>query len=294
MRAFGVALLVFSTLAVNAYADAFLGSAGNFAVLGASAVTNTGYTTITGDLGLYPNGTSSYTPGTCLGPCVTFTGSSTTHLGDPTAETAQADAGASNVITGYGALAALPVTQDLSGDLGGLTLTAAGAGNTVFKFDSSAGLTGALSLNFGGASNENIVFQIGTTLTTASASSVLIEGAGTDDNVYWVVGSSATLGTTTSFAGSIIAQASVTMNTGATDGCGSVIALTAAVTLDNNTISTGCIMNSGNSPVPVALTPVSTVQTIEQLPEGGSTLLYLCFYLVPIGAMWAFFRRSSV
>ena len=149
-----------------------------------------------------------------------------------------------------------------------------------------------LSLNFGSSSinNQNIVFRTdaSNTLITGSGSKVVIENANSTDNVFWVVGSSATIGTTTSFAGNIIAKASVAMQTGATDGCGSVIALTAAVTLDHNTISTGCTIGAG---VTVTPTPVTGGTTIP-VPEGGSTLLYLCFFLVPIGAMRAFRRRS--
>jgi hypothetical protein len=290
MRVFGFGLLVLSVLAINASADPYLGSAASFAVLGASAVTNTGYTTITGDLGLYPNGSGSYTPGTCSGPCITFTGSSTTDLGDGTAQTAQADA-----LTAYNNLAGLAPTATLTGqDLGGHTLT-----QGVYFFATSAQLTGALTLDFGGASNEIIVFQIGSTLTTASGSSVLIENAGSNDGVYWQVGSSATLGTTTSFLGNIIADASISLNTGATDGCGRVIALAAAVTMDANTISNTCTsaisnaIGTGNA-ANFGNTGLDTTNgAVTAVPEGGSALLYLCFYAL-IGAMWAFFRRSSV
>jgi type VI secretion system secreted protein VgrG len=110
----------------------------------------------------------------------------------------------------------------------------------VYKFSTSPDLTGVLTLNFLGLSDQNFVFQIAAsdTLTTESGSSVIIEGAGAHDNVYWEVGSSATLGTTTSFVGNIIASTSITLATGATINCGSAIALTGAVTLDDNTIST--------------------------------------------------------
>ncbi len=103
---------------------------------------------------------------------------------------AQADA-----LTAYNVLAGLPSNANLTGmNLGGLTLLPG-----VYTFNSSALLNGTLTLNFQGLSNQNIVFQIGSTLTTGSASSVLVINAGHNDNVFWQVGSSATLGTTTSF-----------------------------------------------------------------------------------------------
>ena len=102
-----------------------------------------------------------------------------------------------------------------------MTLTAG-----IYHFASSAQLTGALTLNAQGDPNAFWVFQMGSTLTTASASSVSISGSanGGNDAVYWQVGSSATLGTGTSFVGNIVALASITLNTSATIGCGSALA----------------------------------------------------------------------
>jgi type VI secretion system secreted protein VgrG len=126
---------------------------------------------------------------------------------------------------------------DLTGqDLGGLTLTPG-----VYKFDSSAQLTGQLTLNLLGDPNSLFVFQIGSTLTTASNSSVITSNGAECCNIYWQVGSSATLGTTTDFLGNILADQSITLTTGADIIDGRALALNGAVTLDDNNISNaGC------------------------------------------------------
>jgi type VI secretion system secreted protein VgrG len=94
--------------------------------------------------------------------------------------------------------------------------------------------------------NVSFVFQTGSTLTTASGSSVNSINLGTNDSIYWAIGSSATLGTTTAFEGFLIANQSITMTTGATIGCGSAIALNGAVTLDSNVIGNGCSTGDGS------------------------------------------------
>jgi type VI secretion system secreted protein VgrG len=299
MRRFGFALLILSVLAINAYADVILGSAGNFAVLGASTVTNTGPSVINGDLGVWA-GTSitGFPPGIVNG---------VTHTTDAVASQAQTDA-----TNAYNILAALPFTADLSGqDLDAVGVLTKG----VYKFDSSAQLSGNLVINFAGLDNVYVVFQIGSTLTTASGSNVTIENAGANDGVYWQVGSSATLGTGSSIVGSVIAETAVTMTTAAKDGCGRVIALTAAVTMDTNTISDTCpIVNASGQTIgtfgggvltaPYTTyslsgtndntgTPATTSGTVAPVPEGGTTLLYLCFFLAPLGAAQAFRRRRS-
>ena len=114
----------------------------------------------------------------------------------------------------------------------------------MYFFASSAQLTGTLTLNNLGNPNALFVFQIGSTLTTASSSAVVFTN-GLDKNVYWQVGSSATLGTATAFAGNILALTSITMNTGAGISCGSALARNGAVTLDNNVIGGGCAGGGG-------------------------------------------------
>jgi type VI secretion system secreted protein VgrG len=197
-----------------------LGTAHAFCVLGGSTVTNTGSSVLTGDLGLSP-GTSitGFPPGLVSGG---------THAADAVALSAQ-----NGAITQYNALVAAPCTADLTGqDLGGKTLIPG-----VYCFASSAQLTGPLTLNAQGNPNAQFIFKTGSTLITASGSSVNLINGGTPCGVYWKVGSSATLGTATAFVGNILALESVTLTTGA-NVSGRVFARNGAVTLDTNHVST--------------------------------------------------------
>ena len=209
--------VLFVSTPVQAIATApTLGTAGSFAVLGASGVTNTGDTVVDGNLGVY-SGTSitGFPPGIVNG---------TIHSADAVASQAQDD-----VTVAWNALTAQACDVDLTGqDLGGMTLTPG-----VYCFDSSAGLTGTLTLN--GGANDVWVFKTGSTLITATSSAVVFADltAGQACNVFWQVGSSATLNTATAFIGNILAKASISLSDAASIS-GRLLARTAAVTMINN------------------------------------------------------------
>jgi hypothetical protein len=222
IRATSGAISGYATVIVNPAAlPPSLGAAGAFSVLGGSTVTNTGAsTTIVGSVGV--------SPGTAITgvPAGQPTGGSI-HAGDPTAATAQ-----SALTIAYDDLLSRAVHTDMTTqEMGGLTL-APGA----YCFNTSAGLTGTLTLDGQGTANPVFVIMIGTTLTTAWNSAVHLTGGALASHVYWQVGSSATLGTGTAFKGSILALESITMNTGATLE-GRALARHGAVTLDANTVA---------------------------------------------------------
>jgi type VI secretion system secreted protein VgrG len=231
IRWFALSFLFLPSLAASAYANSVnLGTAGGYAVLAGSTVTNTGPSTLTGDLGVSAGcALTGFPPGSVSGAINACNAASSQAQRDLT--------------TAYNAAMGLSPTATLTGkNLGGITLTPG-----VYFFASSAQLTGTLTLNNLGNANAVFVFQIGSTLTTASGSAVIFSNTLADPNVFWQVGSSATLGTTTQFQGNILALTSITLNSGASIGCGSALAINGAVTLDNNVIGGGC---GGRSAVP--------------------------------------------
>ena len=225
-----VVLVPFAALLFNpspGWAAPYLGRAQSFAVLGATTATSTGGTIVTGDVGASP-GTSvvGFPPGQIHGGAV--------HAGDALAAQAHSDLGLA-----YTRLAGLPcpAANNLTGkvlgtDPGAVTLTPG-----VYCFNSSAQLGGQLTLDAQGRFDALFIFQIASTLTTAPSSSVVMTGAGRPGNVFWQVGSSATLGIGTVFQGNILAAASITLVTG-TSLTGRALAVNAAVTMDTNVVTT--------------------------------------------------------
>jgi hypothetical protein len=224
LAAGSVLVLVASALANALMASAaspttvVLGTASTFGVLAGSAITNTGLTVVNGDLASDPTPSiSGFPPGTVNGTKHTVVDAVTTG--------AKAD-----LVTAYNDAELRGPKIPIVGDLGGQTLTPG-----VYNSASSIGLTGALTLS--GTAFDVWIIQAGSTLTTASASSVVLSGGAQACNVFWQVGSSATLGTGTTFRGSILALTSITVTTGATID-GRALALNGAVTLDTNRITT--------------------------------------------------------
>lgn len=223
MNASRIYLIALPFMSMSVYAtpvNVGLGAANLFAVLGGSTINNSGPSAIHGNLGLWSgNVISGFPPGTVTG---------TTDAGNAAAMLAQSD-----LTAAYNFAAGQACGGALTGqNLGGQTLTAG-----VYCFASTAQLTGTLTLNAQGDANAVFIFQIGSTLATASGSSVVLINGGQGNSVFWQVGSSATLGATSAFAGNILALSNITLGNGASISCGRALALNGAVTMDTNNVS---------------------------------------------------------
>lgn len=216
---------MFTTAATACPAPIPTGTACGFGILAATpAVTNVGPTNVTGDIGIWPAASiTGFPPGTLTG---------TKHTADAVAQTAQGD-----LTTAYNAAAGAPGGAALTADIGGQTLPPG-----VYKATTTLGITGDLTLDGKGDPNSAWIFQVGSALTTAAgspsapASRVLLIGGAQAKNVVWQIGSSATLGTYSTLQGTVMAQASITLGTGATLN-GRALARTGAVTLDSNPVN---------------------------------------------------------
>jgi len=229
-----------------------LGSAASFAVLGGQTVTNTGPTTIFGDLGVSPGSAiTGFPPGSLT--------AGATHAADAVALQAQSD-----VTIAYDDLAGQTCTGDITGqDLGGQTLT-----EGVYCSTSSSQLTGTLTLDAQGNADAVFIFKMVSTLTTASSSSVNVINGGTACNVFWQVGSSATLGTTTQFVGNILALTSIALQNNA-DVVGRALARNGEVTMDTNNVT---IQGCPGAPAAPTATPSATptgTPVVPGLPRTG-------------------------
>ena len=241
-----LALLVAIPGSAQAATAVDLGTASSFAVLAGSVITNTGPSTLNGDLGTYPTTTITGTGS------ITVTG--TNHAGDAVTQGAQTD-----LTTAYNTAAGEAPTLPIVADLAGQTLTPG-----VYNSASSLGLSGELTLNGGGDPNAVFVFQAGSTLTTGSGSLVTLTNGTQPCNVFWQVGSSATIGTGSTFVGTIMAYTSITLTTGATMQ-GRALARNGAVTLDTNTI-TRPICAAAPTPTP---TPTPSASQVTATPRGA-------------------------
>lgn len=288
-------VVLIGNTATAAEAPVGLGSAASFAVIAGTTVTNTGPSVISGDVGVSP-GTAivGFPPG--------IVNNGTIHTTDAVAAQAQID-----VTTAYTDAAGRSTTATVTADLGGQTLVSG-----VYT-GATLGLTGTVTLDGQGDPNAVFIFQTASTLITASGSVVALTNGANPCNVFWQVGSSATLGTSSVFVGTVLALTSVTAATTASIN-GRLLARNAAVTLDSNTITNSCATTTPTTTTTAAstttaaastttaaasttTTPVSTTIAPSGLPSTGTSTslqILLAFGLLAVGAIMVVRRRRHV
>ena len=246
-----IAMFIAAQPAVAATAPVGLGTAASFAVLAGQSVSNTGPSTIGGDLGVSPGtAVTGFPPGLVTG---------TVHSADGVANNAQSD-----LTTAY---------NDAAGRSGTAIPAFIGAGATfapgVYKASSSLDVGGSLTLDAGGDPNAVFIFQAPSTLITDSASNVVLTNGAQACNVFWQVGSSATLGTNSNFTGTILALTSISVDTGDTIA-GRALARNGSVTLDDDTITAPTCSITTPTPTPTATTPTPTPTATTPTPTTPS------------------------
>jgi hypothetical protein len=234
----------FATTAGAAQATVGLGTASSFAVLAGSGITNTGATTITGDVGTFPT-----TAETGFGS-VTLNGAN--DAGNSVTQGAKND-----LVTAYNDATGRTPVSTIPTELGGSTLS----GGVYNSAAGTFGLTGTLTLNGQGDASTVFIFDAASTFITASSSNIVLENGAQACNVFWVVGSSETLGTNTSLVGTTLALTSITLDTGATVA-GRELARNGAVTMDANTITVPiCSASAPTTTVPATTTTTTAATT---------------------------------
>jgi hypothetical protein len=245
-----IAMFIASQPAVAATAPVSLGTATSFAVLAGTTVTNTGPSSISGNLGVSPGtAVTGFPPG--------LVSNGTIHRADGVANNAE-----SSLTTGWVNAAGRSPTANVPAFIGAGQTLAPG----VYKASSSLEVGGSLTLDAHGDPNAVFIFQAPSTLITDSASSVTLTGGAQACNVFWWVGSSATLGTSSDFAGSVLALTSISVDTGDTIA-GRALARNGAVTLDDDTI----IVPSCASGAPPTATPTAIPTATATSPTPTAT-----------------------
>ncbi len=268
--------IVFSVAAlqsVSAQSVPPLGAAQSFAVLGGTAITATGPAVISGNVGVSPGSAVTGFP-----PAVVQNGQIYTGVGSLAGPAKTSARDAYNNLKGQ----ACPSSNNLTGKILGQTPGFLSLSPGVYCFDTSAQLNATLTLNDGGDANAIFIFQIGTTLTTASSSQVQMSGGGRGNNVYWQVGTSATIGTSTIFRGHIIADTSITLTTSAST-TGRVFALDGAATIDSTAVNalpstvqfSAATFSGDEGCAPIAITVTRTgdttgVASVDYLTSDGT------------------------
>jgi len=250
------AVVLGAPVAAAAQPTVGLGNAAPFAVLAGSTVTNTGPSVISGDVGVSPGtAVTGFPPGQV--------NNGTVHAADAVAAGAQSD-----LTTAYNdAAGRTPATVESNPDLGGQTLAPG-----VYKVASAMGLTGTVTLDGQNDPSAVFIFQAGSTLITASSSTVNLIGGAQACNVFWQVGSSATLGTGSTFVGTVMALTSASVQTGTTVA-GRVLARNGQVSLDDNTIT-----------VPTCTTATTTTTTATTATTTATTATTATTEVIPKGA----------